>query len=86
MSTSRRSSRAWFCGPVAGYRRFVDEDDAAIQALIQAYVACRLAIDALPDLPDDLRRRVSDPVRAVCDTVGPALDQVRPGTLDPRGT
>jgi len=77
-----RSSARWFGGLVSGYPRIVDEDDAAIQALIRAYIACRLAIDALPDLPEDLRHEVFQPVKALCDTVGPALERRQPGCLD----
>ena len=58
------------------------DGDAALQALIRAYIGCRLAMEALPDLPDDVRREVSEPVTALCHAVGPALDKLDPGFFD----
>ena len=60
----------------------MDADDCAIRALIRAYIACRLAIDSLPYLPDAVRRQVSEPVTALCHVIGPALDEIKPGFLD----
>jgi hypothetical protein len=57
-------------------------DDPALQALIRAYVACRLAIDALPDLPREVRSNVEEPIVALCHTVGPELERVQPGFFD----
>jgi hypothetical protein len=57
-------------------------DTPAVKALVQAYVACRLAIEVLPDLPDDVRAEVSEPVTTLCHAVGPALERIRPGFLD----
>jgi len=70
-----------FGGLVPGYVAGVD-GDPALQALIRAYIACRLAVEALPDLPEDVRREVSTPVTVLCNTVGPALEKVDPGFLD----
>jgi hypothetical protein len=53
-------------------------DDVAIQAIARAYVACRLAMDALPDLPEDLRQVVEPPVSSLCRIVGPELERLRP--------
>ena len=47
-------------------------DDAA-NALVQAYVACKIALDALPDLPADVREDAERPLHDFCDAVGPAL-------------
>jgi hypothetical protein len=58
------------------------DDGKAVDALIRAYVACRVAIDALPDLPGDVRLEVEEPVRRLCDVVGPALDRIQPGFFD----
>jgi hypothetical protein len=58
-------------------------DDAAVQAIARAYVACRLAMDALPDLPEDLRRVVEEPVDTLCRVVGPELDRLRSASLRP---
>ena len=60
-------------------RVMAQNDEAAVQALVRAYIACRLAIDALPDLPDDVRTTVEHPITVLCHTVGPALERVNPG-------
>ena len=56
-------------------------DSEALNALIRAYVACRLAIEALPDLPKDIRRIVEEPVTALCDVVGPEIKRLDPSLL-----
>jgi hypothetical protein len=60
----------------------VDPIDPEVQALIRAYVACRLAMDALPDLPAEVVLEVEDAVTRLCHTVGPALEQRYPGFFD----
>jgi hypothetical protein len=54
------------------------DDGADTDALIRAYIACRVAIDALPRLPDHVRVQAEEPLRAFCDAVGPALAEVSP--------
>jgi len=54
------------------------EGDKAVSALIRAYVACKVALDALPDLPEPLREAVETPVHELCRVVGPALERARP--------
>ncbi|HEY3542911.1 MAG TPA: hypothetical protein VGK79_10240 [Gaiellaceae bacterium] len=54
------------------------EGDKAVSALIRAYVACKVALDALPDLPESLRDAVEPPVQELCRVVGPALERARP--------
>jgi hypothetical protein len=53
-------------------------EDPAVQALIRAYVACRVALDALPDLPGDVYDVVAEPVRTLCGAVGDALGKIEP--------
>jgi len=60
-------------------------DETAFDALVRAYIACRLAIDALPALPSELRDVVEQPVAALCETVGPELERVKPNFLADRG-
>jgi hypothetical protein len=57
-------------------------DEEAFQALIKAYVACRLAQEALPRLPDDVRALVEEPLAAFCRAVEPEIDRIEsePGT------
>jgi hypothetical protein len=52
-------------------------DHDAIDAIIRAYVACRLALDALPRLPDELKAVLTEPIKTLCDTLGPALERVK---------
>ena len=63
-----------------------DEDtdpvDREVEALIRAYVACRVAMDALPDLPDAVVLEIDDAVTRLCHAVGPALDARYPGFFD----
>jgi hypothetical protein len=59
----------------------VENEDEALHALFQAYVACRLAVDALPDLPDEIRQAVREPITALCDAVAPVLERQHPGFL-----
>lgn len=54
-------------------------DETAFEALVRAYIACRLAIEALPALPLDIREVVEEPVAALCNTIGPELERIKPG-------
>jgi hypothetical protein len=49
-------------------------------ALIQAYVACKVALEALPRLPAAIRTDVEAPVSELCRVVGPALERIQPGS------
>jgi hypothetical protein len=59
-----------------------DAVDDGTDALLRAYVACRVAIDALPHLPDDVRARAEQPLRAFCDAIGPALAEASPDVFE----
>jgi hypothetical protein len=59
-----------------------DGIDPEVQALIRAYVACRVAMDALQELPREIVLEVEDAVAKLCHTVGPALEQRYPGFFD----
>jgi hypothetical protein len=52
--------------------------DDAMNALIRADAACRVALDALPHLPEDVREAVSEPLNQFCEIVGPALERRNP--------
>jgi hypothetical protein len=56
--------------------------DAEVQALIRAYVACRVAMDALPDLPSQITLEVEEAVTKLCHAVGPELERRHPGFFD----
>jgi hypothetical protein len=54
-------------------------DDEAIQAMVRAYVACQLALEALPRLPDELKGVVERPLNEFCAALGPVLERIKPG-------
>jgi hypothetical protein len=60
----------------------LDSIEPEVQALIRAYVACRVAMDALPHLPGQLILDVEDAVTRLCHVVGPALEERYPGFFD----
>lgn len=60
----------------------LDTIEPDVQALIRAYVACRVAMDALPDLPPEIVLEVEEAVTRLCHTVGPALERRHPGFFD----
>jgi len=64
----------------------VTDDDEPIepevQALIRAYVACRVAMDALPSLPAEIRMEVDEAVTRLCHVVGPVLERRYPAFFD----
>ena len=43
----------------------------AEQALVRAYVACRLALDSIADLPAETADAVTEPIRAFCHALEP---------------
>jgi hypothetical protein len=56
--------------------------DLEVQALIRAYVACRVAMDALGDLPREIVLDVEDAVTRLCHAVGPELERRHPGFFE----
>jgi hypothetical protein len=60
----------------------LDRIEPDVQALIRAYVACRVAMDALPDLPRAIVLEVEDAVTRLCHAVGPELERRHPGFFD----
>jgi hypothetical protein len=50
-----------------------------IQALIRLEVACHVALDALPELPDDTEQALRDHVQTLCEVAGAELDRIKPG-------
>jgi len=57
----------------------LDPIDPEVQALIRAYVACRVAMDAAPDLPREILLEVEDAITRLCHIVGPELERRHPG-------
>jgi hypothetical protein len=50
--------------------------DDAQQALVRAYIACRLALESIPDLPADTAKAVADPIRQFCAKLEPFVDHL----------
>jgi hypothetical protein len=50
-------------------------DDDAFNGLLRAYIACQLAVESLPRLPEDVRAAVDEPIRRLCEVVGPELER-----------
>lgn len=43
----------------------------AEQALVRAYVACRLALESIADLPAETADAVTEPIQAFCQALEP---------------
>ena len=52
--------------------------DPKLEALIRLEVACQLALDALPQLPDETSARLRDPIRELCDVTRQELIRIDP--------
>ena len=50
-----------------------------IQALIRLEVACHVALDALPELPNETEQALRDHVQSLCDVTAAELDRIHPG-------
>jgi hypothetical protein len=48
-------------------------------ALIKIEVACRLALESLPELPRETEQVLRAPIEKLCDLTGLALDRLQPG-------
>jgi hypothetical protein len=50
--------------------------DDAEQALTRAYIACRLALESIPNLPAETAKAVADPIREFCRKLEPFVDHL----------
>jgi hypothetical protein len=59
-----------------------------LQALIKMEVACRLALESLPELPRETEQALRAPIEKLCELTGRALDRLQPGfaARDPEST
>jgi hypothetical protein len=48
----------------------------AEQALVRAYVACRLALESIDDLPAETADAVTEPIHAFCRALEPYVDHL----------
>ena len=62
-----------------------DRSDEALQALIKLEVACRLALDSLPALPQRADHALRDAIEELCRLTERELERMQPGfTRDDR--
>jgi hypothetical protein len=59
-------------------------DESRLQALIKMEVACRLALESLPELPRETEEALREPIDALCKITERELERLRPGLLDRR--
>jgi hypothetical protein len=58
-------------------------DESKVQALIKMEVACRLALESLPELPQETEGALREPIETLCNVTGRELvERLRPGLLD----
>ena len=54
----------------------------AEQALVRAYIACRLALESISDLPAETAEAVTDPIHEFCQALEPYVGHLT--AHDPR--
>ena len=57
-------------------------DESRLQALIKMEVACRLALESLPELPRETEEALREPIDTLCKVTGREIERLRPGLLD----
>jgi hypothetical protein len=57
-------------------------DESRLEALIKMEVACRLALESLPDLPTETEEALREPIEALCKVTERELERLRPGLND----
>jgi hypothetical protein len=55
-----------------------------LQALIKLEVACRLALESLPELPPETEEALREPIQTLCDVTGRELENLQPALVDER--
>jgi hypothetical protein len=58
-------------------------DESRLQALIKMEVACRLALESLPELPRETEEALREPIDTLCTITGREIERLRPGLIDP---
>ena len=56
-------------------------DESRLQALIKMEVACRLALESLPELPRETEEALRDPIDTLCKTTEREIERLRPGLV-----
>jgi hypothetical protein len=57
-------------------------DESRLQALIKMEVACRLALESLPELPRETEEALREPINTLCKITEREIERVRPGLVD----
>jgi hypothetical protein len=57
-------------------------DESRLQALIKMEVACRLALESLPELPSETEEALREPIDTLCRITGREIERLRPGLID----
>jgi hypothetical protein len=60
-------------------------DETRLQALIKMEVACRLALESLPELPRETEDALREPIETLCKVTEDELERLRPGLIDRPG-
>lgn len=53
-------------------------DENTVEALIKMEVACRLALESLPKLPDETERALRQHIESLCEMTERELNRLRP--------
>ena len=57
-------------------------DESRLQALIKMEVACRLALESLPELPRETEAALREPIESLCKITEREIERLRPGLID----
>ena len=56
-----------------------DVNESKLQALIKMEVACRLALESLPELPAETEDALRKPIETLCEVTERELERLQPG-------
>ena len=57
-------------------------DESKLQALIKMEVACRLALESLPELPRETEEALRSPIETLCEVTERELKRLQPDLVD----
>ena len=74
-------ARTFYCAQRWNAWRIEDghHTEKKLQALIKIEVACRLALESLPELPRETQQALRAPIEKLCELTDRALDRLQPG-------
>ncbi len=58
--------------------------ESRLQALIKLEVACRLALESLPELPPETEAALRESIQTLCEVTGRELERLQPCLADER--